>query len=281
LLASACSCPNITPDDQYGQEITAAANDKIKFAKYLRDGESGIDDAMNRYYADGWADAAALPVKVMTHPLLCLYFAAAVSLPGQVDSACFNGRCEFLTVRAGMVHFAALGPPARDFPIGRYVETARHLVPASEAPIWSGHSTGGLRVVVSAVLDHENGCSALRVRFLRRDGRSLAQDKMIAVPETVRMGHLFGGKDELFGITATEEHVYNVETVIWLLSGDVTAPKEILRTEGVLRTFITHPGKQGVWIDHETYNGVDARTKGWIRQFWVWDAKRKALTLQR
>jgi RHS repeat-associated protein len=35
----------------WGEEVTATANDKIKFATYLRDGESGIDYAMNRYYS--------------------------------------------------------------------------------------------------------------------------------------------------------------------------------------------------------------------------------------
>jgi RHS repeat-associated protein len=35
----------------WGEEVTATANDKIKFATYLRDGESGVDYAMNRYYS--------------------------------------------------------------------------------------------------------------------------------------------------------------------------------------------------------------------------------------
>lgn len=212
---------------------------------------------------------------------LCLCFVAAISLPGQIDKACSNGKCQFLIVKAGVVHFVGLTPPKRDFRIGRYVESARRLVPASEEPIWSEHSTDGLRVVVSAFLDHDEGGSSLRVRFLRRDGRTLAQADMIAVPKTVRMGHLFGGTEELFGITATEEHAYNVQTIIWLLSDDAAPPAAILRTEGVLGPFVADPGGQGVWIDHETYDGFDSRTKGWIRQFWLWDSKRKVLTLRR
>jgi RHS repeat-associated protein len=47
------SMPGGSKLDPYGQEITATANDKVKFATYLRDGESGIDYAMNRYYAAG------------------------------------------------------------------------------------------------------------------------------------------------------------------------------------------------------------------------------------
>jgi RHS repeat-associated protein len=47
------SMPGGAKLDPYGQEISATANDKIKFATYLRDGESGIDYAMNRYYAAG------------------------------------------------------------------------------------------------------------------------------------------------------------------------------------------------------------------------------------
>ncbi len=37
----------------WGEEVTVTGNDKIKFATYLRDGESGIDYAMNRYYGSG------------------------------------------------------------------------------------------------------------------------------------------------------------------------------------------------------------------------------------
>jgi RHS repeat-associated protein len=47
------SMPGGAKLDPYGQEISATANDKVKFATYLRDGESGIDYAMNRYYAAG------------------------------------------------------------------------------------------------------------------------------------------------------------------------------------------------------------------------------------
>jgi RHS repeat-associated protein len=47
------SMPGGAKLDPYGQEISATANDKIKFATYLRDGESGIDYAMNRLYAAG------------------------------------------------------------------------------------------------------------------------------------------------------------------------------------------------------------------------------------
>jgi RHS repeat-associated protein len=34
----------------WGEEVTVTGNDKVKFATYLRDGESGIDYAHNRYY---------------------------------------------------------------------------------------------------------------------------------------------------------------------------------------------------------------------------------------
>jgi RHS repeat-associated protein len=37
----------------WGDEVTVTGNDKIKFATYLRDGESGIDYGMNRYYGSG------------------------------------------------------------------------------------------------------------------------------------------------------------------------------------------------------------------------------------
>ena len=45
--------PGGTKLDPYGQEISATGNDKIKFATYLRDGESALDYAMNRYYSSG------------------------------------------------------------------------------------------------------------------------------------------------------------------------------------------------------------------------------------
>ena len=47
------SMPGGAKLDPYGQEIVATANDKIKFATYLRDGESGLDYAMNWYYSSG------------------------------------------------------------------------------------------------------------------------------------------------------------------------------------------------------------------------------------
>jgi RHS repeat-associated protein len=37
----------------WGEEVTVTGNDKIKFATYLRDGDSGIDYGMNRYYGSG------------------------------------------------------------------------------------------------------------------------------------------------------------------------------------------------------------------------------------
>ena len=49
------SMPGGAKLDPYGQEISATGNDNMKFATYLRDGESGIDYAMNRYYAAGTA----------------------------------------------------------------------------------------------------------------------------------------------------------------------------------------------------------------------------------
>jgi RHS repeat-associated protein len=37
----------------FGEEITSTANDRYKFAETFRDADSGLDYALNRYYASG------------------------------------------------------------------------------------------------------------------------------------------------------------------------------------------------------------------------------------
>jgi RHS repeat-associated protein len=48
------SVPGGTKLYAWGEEVTQTANEKLKFATYWRDGESGVDYAMNRYYTSSY-----------------------------------------------------------------------------------------------------------------------------------------------------------------------------------------------------------------------------------
>ena len=34
----------------------------------------------------------------------------------------------------------------------------------------------------------------------------------------------------------------------------------------------------GFWIDRETYDGVNAATKGWKKEFWAWNESKETLS---
>jgi hypothetical protein len=169
----------------------------------------------------------------------------------------------------------------RTLELGKYVPAAQHLVPRNEAPIRSLPSSRGWRIVISAFLDHANGFgSDLRLRFLGPDGNLRATDTVLMTLEQVETGRLFGGDDDILAVQSNEEHSYNSRTAIWLLP-EHGAPKQLIDANATFGKFLKGSGtRPGIWISRQTYDGVNAATKGWVDEFWVWDAKNKSLALR-
>jgi hypothetical protein len=206
--------------------------------------------------------------------------AASGTVPGQIDSVC-RAYCQALAVQNGLVRFVDMVQPPRNLIIGRYVRSDQRLVPRSEAPIRDLRSRHGWRVVVSAFLNHEQGESALRLRFFDPSGALEMTYDVLSDLEQVDIGGLFGGSDEVFAITSDEEHAYNTRTEIWFLP-NIGKPKTLLTLPGVYGRFSrAAAGKvPGVVVNRQTYDGLHADTKGTLEEFYVWSPEAKSLTLQ-
>jgi hypothetical protein len=93
-----------------------------------------------------------------------------------------------------------------------------------------------------------------------------------------KLGRLFGGTDEVLVFTSNEEHAYNVQTEIWLLP-EQGKPKLLAVVPGVFGEFVAASSehKAGVWIDRETYDGVNSSTKGRALELWEWNGSGQTL----
>ncbi len=92
----------------------------------------------------------------------------------------------------------------------------------------------------------------------------------------------FGTTDEVLAISTREEHSYNVLTSAWYLP-PCGNPKLLMTGTGTFGGFgrvSENPGP-GLVVNHESYDGEDANTKGWDDNFYVWNPTAKTLTLQR
>ncbi len=202
--------------------------------------------------------------------------AAPAAVPGEIDRACLNGYCNILAVQNGRVR---LLDSMRNLIIGHYVEPDQHLVPQTEAPVRDLRSKRGWRIVVSAFLDHgEESEAGLRARFFAPDGTLTSTDEFLMDLEDAEIGYLFGGSDEIVAVTSYEEHVYNVQTDIWLLPKHGN-PTQLIEIVGTLGMIVKAGAKAtpGVWIRRQTYDGVHAETKGWVNEFWIWAPRKKSL----
>jgi len=164
--------------------------------------------------------------------------------------------------------------------MGRLAATARPLVPRTEAPIGDLRSAKGWRIVASLYLDHDEEEVLMRLRFFGPDDRLRTTDEALPYLEKVQLGNLFGGADEIFGLTTNEEHTYNAQTAIWFLPSS-GPPRVLLSFSGTMQQFTTlKSGKSaGVVIAHQTYDGVDSRTKGSKLEFYAWEEQTKSLSL--
>ncbi|MGA3019312.1 MAG: hypothetical protein ABSF62_19480 [Bryobacteraceae bacterium] len=213
--------------------------------------------------------------------LPCLILAAE---PAEqvIDKVCPQVGCRYLVVRGGQVTFIDSAQPAREIPLGTYIQTDQKLVPRTEAPIRELRSARGWRVVISTFLDHKELDAWNTVRFFSPSGRlertSGAQMSLMGA----ELGKLFGGDNEVVVVTSYAQHVYNTQTMIWAIpqSGK---PKLLLDLNGSVERIVRGDGgtEAGVWISRNTYDGVDASTKGSAAEFWRWDAKKQALAIKR
>jgi len=216
--------------------------------------------------------------------VLLIALQAAAVLPavtGQVDVVC-RAYCSFLAVQDGVVRFIEQSPRApRSVAIRRYNKEAQQFIPEKEVSVGNFRSPRGWRIVESAFLDHADFSAGLHIRFFGPDGVLRQTADGMLVPEQSEVGHLFGGADDIFAVTSTEEHAYNTQTEIWYLP-ESGGPKSVLRVLGVYRRFAVDSviGGPGVVIDRQIYDGVHAETKGTVRELYAWDRKRKSLKLK-
>lgn len=203
-----------------------------------------------------------------------------------LDRICWADDCTRLTVGAGHVFWLRPAPfgQSERIEIGSYERRGEDAVPAREAAIRDLRSAAGWRVVVSVFLhrDKENaGDAGLRVRFFDPHGSLRTEDTVMAFLQDVELGRPFGGTDEIFMISSWQEHVYNVETDVWYLPAE-GKPRRILFDVGSFASFVNGPSTvpKGIVILHQTYDGVDADTKGWLQQFYAWDPATRTLTRQ-
>jgi len=204
--------------------------------------------------------------------------AASAGLCREVDRVCVADQCKSLELEGGVVRFVDRFPPARNLVVGTYVAAAQSVVPATEAPIRELASPRGWRVVVSALLDHDEDEVRLRLRFFAPNGLLAKTEGLLSSLDEADVGYLFGGSDEILVVTSPEEHAYNARTEIWYLP-TVGEPKALLSTVSTVGKFF--PGNDpGVTVERETYDGVRAETKGRVPEFWAWNRSAKTLTLR-
>jgi hypothetical protein len=213
---------------------------------------------------------------IVTFPLL----AAFAVVPGQVDSIC-RDKCVILAAQDGRVRLIDQWLD-RSLDLGKYAEAAHRLVPQTEAPVGDFRSRRGWRVIASVYLVHEGGDDGglmTHIRFFGPDGKLRATDEALFLVIDTEIGNLFGGADEIFAITSEEEHSYNVQSDMWLLP-EHGAPKLLLRNSGDFKRLSGRARGEapGVLFAHQTYDGANPDTKGFVEQFYEWDRKTKSLT---
>jgi hypothetical protein len=213
------------------------------------------------------------------------FLAASAAAQGQVDRVC-RAYCTMLSVQGGTVRFIEQSPEApRDIALGRYMQAEQHFVPRTEAPIRNLRSQRGWRIVISAFLHHDaenEGLPGVRLHFFDPSGMAEGTDDALMSVDQTEIGRLFGGSDEIFAITTSEEHAYNTQTKVFLLP-ETGRPKLLLAVGGDLRKFGNGAGNSppGLTIARQTYDGVHSETKGTVPEFYAWNRETKSLELQK
>ncbi len=209
------------------------------------------------------------------------------AVPGEIDRSCWTSPapgsneqiCQILAIHQGVVKFTE---PGRTVDIDKYVAAAQSFVPRTEAPIRELRSRQGWHVVVSSFLDHKERFVGLRIRFFGPDLRLRSKADVAGWLEDIESGVLFGGSDEIVAVQSNWEHAYNSETDIWLLPAQ-GAPRHLLKLNATIGHFSAGSDSRppGLKLQRQTYDGLNAETKGWVTKFWVWDRAHKSLMLQK
>lgn len=203
--------------------------------------------------------------------------------PSVISRACFDSECRYLIRRDGKIKFVRTGTIPVDRIVGPYLREYQDLVPIKEPPVLERHFSDW-RIIVSAVLleDEYNG-PIMRFRFLGPGGRLLGSYDDDLEVLSLSIGKLFGGSNTVAAATTSGAHVYDNTALVWLLP-DNEAVKTLLQIPGstgrIVRVSEGH-GPAGIWVNRQTYNGVNPKTKREVPEFWEWHEREKKLALER
>ncbi len=123
------------------------------------------------------------------------------------------------------------------------------------------HVANKWTVVVSAAIPEygPNG-PTIRLRILDSKGKvdRVCDGEMYLI--RLEVGRLFGGDSEIVAVETSGSHVYTIQSAVWLLPNR-GKPKELASENGNIDRFETGPNA-GVWVDLETYDGINGSSKG-------------------
>lgn len=202
--------------------------------------------------------------------------AIAADVAGQIDRIC-RDHCEILAIQDGRVKFIDQWPPLlRTVDLGKHASAAQGLIPRTEAAVHDLRSPHGWRIVASVYMNHEGDEVSAHVRFFAPDRRLLATGDALELVESLEIGTFNQSADEIIAFTSEEEHSYNDQTELWYLPvrGE---PKLVLAIQGAFQHFIA----DGAVIARQTYDGVNADTKGIVEDLYTWDRSRQSMVLQK
>ncbi len=192
------------------------------------------------------------------------------------------GDCVSLIVEHGSVFTEHTGEFVGRREVAPLDRAGLRWVPANEAPIGYAKTGRGWVAVLSAFVPEEFDFDAPELRMYVFDPlgkRDLVSDNYNLLG-SFNVGRIFPGDAEFVQISSTGAHSYVVLTRIWLLPPG-GSPRLLVDVPGLL-TGIQRPAQgqpAGFWIAVQTYDGVNAGTKGEKLEFWAWDPNLRTLTL--
>ena len=206
-----------------------------------------------------------------------IFLSGFVSSAEELDRRCLDKDCVSLRIESGRVYVDNTGEFARTIHIGTYDISAKSDVPPTEAPILSKKTSNGWIAIVTASLPSKFDFNApvLRVYILNRlHEKQLSFDSQMTL-DSFRAGRLFNVTDEFVQISASGEHAYVVQTVVWHLPKN-GSPKLMIDVPGLVAGI--NVVSRGIWIDRQTYDGIHAESKGHRRELWSWRSGRFMMT---
>jgi hypothetical protein len=211
-----------------------------------------------------------------TAAMLFQMSAIAADVAGQIDRIC-RDHCEILAIQDGQVKLMDQWPPvSRTVDLGKHASGAQGLIPRTEAAVHDLRSPHGWRIVASVYMNHQDDEVSAHVRFVAPDGRLLATEDALELVESLEIGTFTQGADEIIAFTSEEEHSYNDQTELWCLPVR-GKPKLVLAIPGAFERFTA----DGAVIARQTYDGVNADTKGIVDERYSWDRRSQSMIAQK